>query len=847
MAGPIIAALLLAPAAVILALYPLNGILGTVGFYTASIPLHPWKFFLIVPILLGFVLVWRGKDWLLAAMLVPGIVLVLFGPDRIGSHHPVQGDSKAFYPDRYDAADVTKRIDNVAHSIRDAGRWLALSPLDPSALENIRWLQAAADKSVAAWKDRTTVNAQKAALEKQLTEANARKAALGGRPGPRINLVPSPFNIRRHLDFGDRDRWDAATARVNGEINALTGQINKLSAGAGGDLYPAAVSATAKLKVELDLLERLVAEDVSFAKALPYVVAASLSFMLFMFVVGFMNPAMAGLVLATAAACLWAAWPLSPDDWQIDLLLILYPAFICALSAFVLRFAYRAYLDNAELAGKFEVRRLARAAAVAALLWLPFPAVVVGAVMLNNVLYEAASSAIYCEGKRNFCGSLGFEPPVENSDPSRDTLRDDINAAIQRLIVRFEAEAVRGAEAAKSGVADQVNAANARVMAIFDRVLPADIYHENLFPDLRPPDCEWYQIKCIVIRSALRRLNAAYQAPRNRLRARLATTLADVGAKIIAKTTNIAIGFEDAIKGESQQAILHATKTVDATFVGFNVLSVLQMALMLIVSMRAFLLIFGRMLYRDDQRRSKSKRGAPVEFPRLALTHSEGQRSRQRVAVTAYPEEFELVGDKYLPLLTKRLANLDDADQATLLLQARYTTWPIRRIINGCLVLTEVRRSPGKKSIRFSTIGGRQLVVWTIPEGTEVFFRWDRFVAMTAGMEIRKSVSLRIGGLATGTTMHASVIGPGLLIQESRGRVELTQEEDNPGSVFPGRLMSWESGARFQIRSPKRWASVYFDPPSLEVERGPRAVSDSGGGWRRGLGVLRELVRLFRP
>src|SRR5215213_6017302 len=118
-----IAALLLVPAAVILAVYPLNWILGTVGFYTASIPSGRLRFLLIAPILLGLVLIWRRKDWLLAAMLVPGIALVLFGPDRIGSHQPTRGDVKAFYPERYVAADVAKRIDDIGRSIGDAG-WL---------------------------------------------------------------------------------------------------------------------------------------------------------------------------------------------------------------------------------------------------------------------------------------------------------------------------------------------------------------------------------------------------------------------------------------------------------------------------------------------------------------------------------------------------------------------------------------------------------------------------------------------------------------------------------------------------------------------------------------------------
>ena len=45
-AAPALAALLLVPAAVLVALYPLNWILGTISFYTASVTLTPLKFLL---------------------------------------------------------------------------------------------------------------------------------------------------------------------------------------------------------------------------------------------------------------------------------------------------------------------------------------------------------------------------------------------------------------------------------------------------------------------------------------------------------------------------------------------------------------------------------------------------------------------------------------------------------------------------------------------------------------------------------------------------------------------------------------------------------------------------------
>lgn len=835
--GYTIAALLLVPAAVILSLYPINWILGTVSFYTASISLGSYRLLFIAPVLVGLALAWRRKDWFLTAMLVPGIALLLYVPDDLGAYRP-SDNSRTFHPEQYSATDVAARVGVIERSINEEG-WLSrIFPPSIPSIDSIKSLQIGADKSVAAWRDRVSIDRQKSGIQQQIDQANQRKAALG--PQPPVVF----YNFQRFVV------WRNSVDAVNNEIATLTGQINKLNAGAAsGDLYPAAVSATASLKVVIDGVERLVAEKSSFIRALHYILAASVSLAIFLFVVGFTNWAMAGLVIGTALSCLWSAWPIALDDWPTELSLILYPAFVCAASAFVLRFGFRGYLDNALLLEQFERRHVTRSLVRATIIWLPFPAIVVCVVLFNNLVYSYVSSAIYCEGSaKPFCGSLASEPPILDSDPTRDTLRDDVNAAIYRLLARFEAEAIRGAEGARTGVAAQVDAAKNQVVSAFDRILPGNLY--EIFPDLTPPPkCRWLlpDIKCFARKIALERLNEAYQAPRNRFRARVVQTLNDVGTKITTGVMSAAGGFQDAIKGEFERASHYATATVDATFVWLNVFSVVQMALMLVVSIRSLLLIFGRMLYRGGPDVSKRRRGLSAEFPGFSITHSEARASRTRPTVKAYRDEFELRGDEHLPLLTKRHHNVDDADQATVLFRARYTSWPFRRFASSCLILTEVTRQERKKSIRFSTIGGRQLVVWEVPPGAQVFFRWDRFVAMSATMKIKKSISLRVGGLAMGTTMHASAVGPGLLIQESLGQVELTHEESTPGSVFPSRLLSWETNARVRIKSPKSLTSVYIDPPSLELEARDRAVSDSGGDRRRGLGVLRELMRLFRP
>lgn len=842
--GQIIAALMLVPAAVVLSLYPINGVLGVVSFYTASLPLGSFRLLLITPVLWGlYIALTRARrDWQLVAMLLPGIILVLLGPEHIGAYQP-RADASAYRPDTYAPAEIATRISNIEHSA-NAPIWKYFLPSSISSLDRARALQDTAEKSVAAWKERGTIDNQKSEIQQRIAQATARRNALGPRLGGFAGAL-----------------WDQQAAPINGEIATLNAQLNKLNAvGPAGDIYPAAVSALASLKVELDARERLIDEQLSFIKSVPYVVAASVSFLVFMYSAGFMNVAMLVLVLGTALTCLWSEWPITLDDWPTEVSLILYPAFICLVSAFVMRFLFRGYLDNVHLTdafNKFDRKHLQSSLARAFLFWLPFPIVIVGAALFNNLVYSYASQAIYCEGSaKQLCGSLVSEAPILDSDPSRDTLRDDINAAIYRLFAQFEAEAIRSAEGARSGVAGQVNATKSQILATFDRILPGNVY--EIFPDLRPPDsCRWFlpDIKCFAKKIALERLNSAYQAPRNRFRARVSQTLDDIGNKIIAGVVTAATGFQTAIKGEFERGVHYATKSVDVTFVLLNVFSVTQMGLMLLVSIRAFLLIFGRMVYQvrlpaDQSSVDNNRQRRAAKLPSLAMTHLEDRiLSSELAEVEAYDDAFELSSKDagHLPVLTKRSQNVAAADQATTLLGSRYAKWPFRRIANGCLVLTRVTRPENRKSIRFSTIGGRQLIVWRIPAGKEVFFRWDRFVAATESMQIKKTVSLRVGGLTTGSTMHASVVGPGMLIQESLGLVVRTQQEKDPDAVFPSRLMSWQSGTKVRIESSRGLTSAYVDPPSIGVSPGAIAVYDTGGGWPRGLGLLRELIRLLRP
>lgn len=218
--GFTIAALLLVPAAVIVSLYPLNLILGAINFYTASATLGDIKLVVAIAVLLGFVVALRlsfvdavrKKSILLACLLVPGILLVISGPDRIGSFTPAQGDSKAFYPENFATAEITARIKSLHNSFGSAGWPLA-------SIEKTVSLQKNTEEAIANWKARLKRDALRAALEEkeaQLIQKDFLLREVDHRVRNSLALISSMLQLqaRSTEDPTVREKFVEASRRV---------------------------------------------------------------------------------------------------------------------------------------------------------------------------------------------------------------------------------------------------------------------------------------------------------------------------------------------------------------------------------------------------------------------------------------------------------------------------------------------------------------------------------------------------------------------------------------------------------------------------------------------------------
>lgn len=829
--GPCIAALFLAPAAVIVGLYPMSWLLGPVNFNVLSLVIEPYRIYLIVPLVIAVVYATQIRGWTIGLMVLSGVLLAVSAPSTIGAINNSDRDTASFYPEVFSSGDVIVRLDQLDAIASNSWFFRNIPPYITDT-QAARGVAVTAQQAVDAFKDAQRIEGAKAEMVQNIANLQAQKDALSKQ---------CQRHMRRHFVECGRIVTQQIPA-IDNQLGVLTTEYNALSSATTPEQqYAVAVSATTSAKVELNVMERAILEKQAFVQTIPYLVAASFAFIALMITYGFRHWAFAVLVVTTAALSISSIWPISIDDRLMEFALVLYPVIFLLLCGFLVRFLVRAFTDNAPIPLLFGRDRTIRAAAWTALIWLPFPLLVGGIVHLNSWVYDQASDAIYCRSE--LLGPCGFEHPIRDSDLGRDTLRDDLNASIMKLLASLEAQGAKAAAGLSSSAPEEVERVKTLILGFYSSILPPNIY--EVFPKLTPPSCSWYQIKCHIQRYALNELNRAYQRPRNQYLAKLTGALNDIGAQIVSGATNGTQAFQQAIKGQSEYYARYMTRSVDASFVGLNTLAILQMTYLLLVVIRAYLLGYGRVLYRGNA--YDSKPSAP--HPYMELTHLEAPPTATAMPkVKIFDESVEFTGDDHLPFLAKRSYDADDSEQATTLLSGHKVGWPIRRFANGCFFLRRVRRRANRPSITYSADGGRQFVVWTIPKEGIVYFNWRRFVAVSESCKLQKTISLRIGGLSTGTVMHASVRGPATLVLESKGEAEIVKL-NGPRSVHANRVMGWVSGSKFQIASASELSAAYLDPSSLDPEAESLTVTEPSGGDGDGprLGIIADFGRLLTP
>lgn len=809
------AGLLLVPAAVAFSLHPVNWLLGMADFQPVPLNWAPAAYVGAIPIAVMAYIVGSYRIWPLLPALVAGIVLMFIPLNT----NPVGTDPG--------------RIELARANVEKLPAWLKERFFISSDPGRVTQLQLQVDQAEAALVDART---QWQAVDAEWTAVNARKTEIESENCQRFGslLRQACLSVKQQALAELGPRFAAAEA-----ANRAANERLQLREQAFADAQAALESEQLLVASNLATADRTNAERLAAAANAPYLAAASLAFLVLMYAAGFRSMFFAALLIGTLGICLWSAWPPS-GNWVPDVIFVLYPATLCLLAGLVLRLAYRGFIDNKTVMKGFGLAATVRAILFSVVVWSPFPAVIVGAVWAGNALYGWSEDAAYCRGFMDeLCNGAGSNVGLIDSKPGIDTLRIDINAAITARLAAFETEALAVAGSAGENTREAMESVRARVMAAFDRVLPPNIY--DIFPGLRPPDsCDWIwpDIKCMIRQSVLKRVNHAYQGPRNLYRSQLDEKLIAVGNDIVSATDTAANVSSSAIQGEAEKASRHVTRSVDAMFLGFSAWSAAQMAFLLYVATRAFMLVFGRVLYKGQNK---------VTQP-FALSHAVTSDA-QSASAQRYPDRFD-VPDQYQPLLAKRSFSADDADERTLLGPSLSMRWPLRRLANGAFALRRITPQQAGRQISYTAHGGREFVVWTVPARSSVAFQWKDFVAMSESMTVEKDTTLRIGGLSLGTMMHAvarSGDREGILIQLSNGAVQLIASDPAPKARSPFRLMSWRPDAQFAIATQNSFLSIYTDGALLQPAPGAVGAVDVGENAGGRGGVIGWLWSIMRP
>lgn len=566
----------------------------------------------------------------------------------------------------------------------------------------------------------------------------------------------------------------------------------------------------------------------------PYQVASTLLVLAVVAALGVGHRVTLGFLgLALVASLVSAATRLTGGGLAL-VLAALQPVFVGTLALFVLRVLARGWLDNREIWRSTPKPALRRALAWSLVLWSPFALVLAANFWAGAAVAGRIEARIYCpslnaESCARPSGSSG-RGLVRNSDPERDTLREDLHIALARAFAAFEERALGAARKTSGTVAKMSAELHKGVLGAYDEVFPDSLFKFPGMPER--PRCHLFDPLACLASIPFDAAEAAYQRPRKRTRSALAERVRAALGSVNQAATAASGDVQSALRGQAVQASRLAREQADATLVAAAGVAAFGNAALLFVAARAFLLVLARLLFAQNK----------AAF--MTITPREKPLGEQAAPVRLdVPEGDELhMRLHHDRLLMKPAFDVDGAAPNTLWLPPQPWRAALARLRNGCWFLKEIEAGDEALSLTLKSTPGTNFFCWTIPEGAEVAFRWDRFAGMSGSVRVRRIFSLKLGTLVLGRVTVAAARGPGLLVQHAYTRASAQRN-----SVSQARVVGWVVGTLFRVESGKSRKNVYVDHCHVVCAEPGMAVHEAAREGRGGHGLWRELVGLLRP
>ncbi|MCW5632958.1 MAG: hypothetical protein KIT17_06430 [Rubrivivax sp.] len=598
---------------------------------------------------------------------------------------------------------------------------------------------------------------------------------------------------------------------------------------------PPPATALWELRIALGLHELWQGDKRARWLELPYRVASTLLVLAVVATLGIGHRVTLGFVgLALAVSLASAAARLEGGGTALAIA-ALQPVFVGTLALLVLRVLVRGWLDNREIWRSTEGPVLRRALAWSLLLWSPFALVLAANFWAGAAVASRVEARIYCpSGDAEACAQTPGEVLVRNSDPARDTLREDLQVALARSFATIEQKAIGVARQTRGTVGQVAAQVREGVLRAYDEVLLPSLFAYPGMP-VRPR-CHLFDPIACLANIPFDAAEAAYQRPRDRTRAALDQRVAVALGAVDRAAATASNEVQAALRGQAVHALRLAREQADATLVGAAGVAAFGNAALLFVAARAFLLILARLLFAQNK------------HVFMTLTPREKPLAEQATPVRLdVPAGDELhMSLAHGRLLMKPAFDVDGAAPNTLWLPPQPWCAPLARIRHGCWFLKEIEApdaSGGEPlALTLKSTPGTNFFCWDVPEGAEVAFRWDRFAGMSGSVRVRRIFSLKLGTLVLGHVTVAAARGPGLLVQHAYTRASAERR-----SVAQARVVGWVVGTRFRVESGKSRKNVYVDHCHVVCAEPGLAVHEAAREGRGGHGMWKELVGLLRP
>lgn len=779
---------------------------GTEGFRWAWFDLSPARPLALVLLLAAGAVGWPLRPrWLWLAML-PLLLLVLTPASRIGA-----AEGPLHWVERERGAD-------------DPG-----FEAERAAIERLAAPAGMVDRTLArlppALPDAATLRSQWSALEAARPARAQAAAAELRRLADSAAQLQAEFKQASKTQAGAADPSRKALAARYAQAFAEQEPLRRLVAA-----NPPPAAQLWALRAQIGLHELWHADKRARWLEAPYQLAGSLLVLGVVGALGVGQRMTLGFLGLALVASLASAAGRTTGGWVALAIAALQPVFVGTLALLVLRLLARAWLDNREIWRSTPAQVLRRALLWSLLLWSPFALVLAANFWAGRAVGQTVEQTVYRVSLPVPEGQPPGPPLLHDSDVTRPTLREDLQVAIARLYADIEDKGVSAARSAGDNTAAAAQRMKKASMDAFDHVLRGSIFEFAGGPQRR--GCGLFNLPGCVANIPLDIANAAYQGPRNRMRADLEDRLDALIADARRAADAGSAGVEAALRGQAAHVSKLSREQVDNVLLVSAGLSALGSATLLFVAARAFLLVLARLLF--AQNKDAFMTITPRERPLVM------QARPVRVDV---PEGDELhLQLEHGRLLMKPAFDVDGAAPNTLWLPPQPWRAALARIRHGCYFLKEIEAGDAPRTLTLKSTPGTNFFCWNLPEDAEVAFRWDRFAGMSGSVRLRRTFSFKLGTLVLGHVSVATARGPGLLVQHAYTRASAQRT-----SVAQARVVGWVVGTLFRVESGKSRKNVYVDHCHVVCAEPGVAVHEAAREGRGGHGLWRELLGLLRP